>query len=112
MFIFLQNGELINTKYIKKITPDMIYIANTEHVAIAVTKNCYDSKVQRTKDDIKIQITNEEYKSIREQLEYPQKMALLEAENKQLKLEIMYRPGGPGFDMAHNDFNSMYRTHQ
>jgi hypothetical protein len=87
MFISVKN-RFVNTQYVKEITPYQIIIA---------TANSYNETIQ---------ITKEEHKSIIEQLEYPKKMALLEAENKQLKLEIMYRPGGPGFDLAHNDFNS------
>jgi hypothetical protein len=91
MFISLKNGHMYNTKYIKQISQSCIKVRST----------CKSSH-----DDIIIGITKEEYESIMEQLTYPDKMHLLEAENKQLKLEIMYRPGGPGFYLAQNDFKS------
>jgi hypothetical protein len=103
MFIVLSGGRLINIEYIKIITLSYITVANTEDCSVSNYKNAFSS-ISKSMLNTRIDITPEEYASIVEQLEYPNKIALLEAENKQLKLEIMYRPGGPGFDMAEKHF--------
>jgi len=104
--MFIKIGDnAFNVRYIKKITPTCIVIANTAAIGYTARFNTSNETVYAS--DTIIGLTEEQHQYIMDQLDYPNIIRELQKENDELKIQLHYRPGGPGYESAKIEFDTL-----
>lgn len=104
---FVRIGDnLINMRYIKIISPDVVVIANTKSISAPPSRDPQYRPPPVEAKDQRFPITKQQYDELLQQLRDKKRINVLEEELNQLRLHVSLLPGGDLYEKALKRFES------